>query len=193
MHAATSTFTQLRPDPFSTALNNQENLFATEELRARMRRALQQCIREEVEYQDASIGQDELDLMVNIRVWGPDTYELANFDDDELVPAITTIARHQERLPADVPVWESLLRHELQAARIKHQDIKIALGRMRLREDKVRLAELLWPVLRDKCQRELSANAAGTPVLKIALEALDLANRFTGVFALNRPEPPTAR
>jgi hypothetical protein len=52
----------------------------------------------------------------------------------------------------------------------------------------VELAHALWPVLLAKCQAELAAGTPTTPVLKVVLEARDLAARFTGVFALERPE-----
>ncbi|MFG2825301.1 hypothetical protein ACGFX4_38470 [Kitasatospora sp. NPDC048365] len=166
---------------------DEENLFASQEKRDKMRKALQQCIREEVEYQDAAIGQDVLDLMVNIRVWGADTYELANFTDDELVPAITTLAQRSERSWADAPDWETRLRQELQVARTAHHDIKVPLQRLQVREDKIGLAQLLWPVLRIKCEAELAAGTPKTPVLQVVLEARDLAARFTGIFALDLP------
>lgn len=166
---------------------DEENYFATQEKRDSMRRALQQCIREEVEYQDAAIGQDVLDLLVNIRVWGPDSYELANFTDDELIPAIATIATRHGK-PADSPGWQEQLRRELQAARAAHHDIKVPLGRLRLQPQKVELAHALWPVLLAKCEAELASGTPTTPVLKVMLEARDLAARFAGVFALERPQ-----
>lgn len=166
---------------------DEENLFSTQEKRNKMRKSLQQCIREEVEYQDAAIGQDVLDLMVNIQVWGRDKYELANFTDDELVPAITAIALRQGQ-STECRDWQERLRQELQAARAAHQDIKVPLMRLRLRPEKVELAHALWPVLLAKCEAELAAGTPTTPVLKIALKARDLAARFTGVFALDRPE-----
>ncbi|MER7929650.1 hypothetical protein ABTY96_42030 [Streptomyces sp. NPDC096057] len=60
--------------------------------------------------------------------------------------------------------------------------------RLRLRPEKVELAHALWPVLLAKCEAELVAGTPTTPVLKVVLEARDLAARFTGVFALERPE-----
>ncbi|MET7575283.1 hypothetical protein ABZT04_43555 [Streptomyces sp. NPDC005492] len=142
-----------------------------------MRRSLQQCISEEVEYQDAAIGQDVLDLMVNIQVWGRDKYELANFTDDELAPAITAITMRQGQ-SAECHDWQERLRQELQAARAAHQDIRVPLMRLRLRPEKVELAHALWPVLLAKCEAELAAGTPTTPVLKVVLEARNLATRF---------------
>ncbi|MBY8889403.1 cytochrome P450 [Streptomyces sp. PTM05] len=113
-------------------------------------------------HQDAAIGQDVLDLMVNIQVWGRDKYELANFTDDELAPAITAIAIRQGH-PAECHDWQERLRQELQAARAVHQDIKVPLMRLRLRLEKVELAHALWPVLLAKCEAELAASTVGSP------------------------------
>lgn len=165
-----------------------ENEFETPAKRAKVRHKLQEAIREEVQYQDADIGQEELDALVNIHVWGDDKYELANFTDDELVPAITRLAISQSTPSIASATWEQDLRKELQAARTAHHDIKVPLGRMRVREDKVGLAKLLWPVLRAKCEAEYVSDNVKTPVLKLVLEVRQLVDRLTGIFALDGPE-----
>jgi hypothetical protein len=43
-----------------------ENDFATKAKRDEVRRKLQAAIREEIKYQDADIGQDELDYLIHI-------------------------------------------------------------------------------------------------------------------------------
>lgn len=161
-----------------------ENDFATEADRDDVRRKLQDAIREEVEYQDASISQDELDHLVHVRVWGDDKYELANFTNDELVPAVTAVAVNQNNPLVASPTWEQDLRAHLTAARVTHDDIKVPLGRMRVKEDKVRLAKLLWPVLLAKCDGEYANDDIQTPILELVLEVRRLVHRLTGVFAL---------
>jgi hypothetical protein len=59
---------------------------------------------------------------------------------------------------------------------------------MRVREDKVGLAKLLWPVLRAKCEAEYVSDNVKTPVLKLVLEVRQLVDRLTGIFALDGPE-----
>ncbi|MFC7482926.1 hypothetical protein ACFQX7_27100 [Luedemannella flava] len=140
-----------------------------------------------MKYQDADIGQDELDALIHVSVWGEDTYELANFTDDELVQAITTLATRQNNACVSTAAWEVDLRTELQAARAAHRDIKVPLGRMRVKDDKVELASLLWPTLLTKCEAEYASATIDTPVLKIALEVRELAAKLTGVFALVGP------
>ncbi|WP_146231476.1 hypothetical protein [Lentzea atacamensis] len=161
-----------------------ENDFATQAMRDDVRRKLQDAIREEVEYQDATINQDELNHLVHVRVWGDDKYELANFSDDDLVAAITTLAIRQQNPRVSSPGWENDLRAELAAARAAHHDIKVPLGRMRVKEDKVELAKLLWPVLRTRCEAEYANGVPHTPVLRLVLEVRDLADQLHGVFAL---------
>ncbi|MFG1805758.1 hypothetical protein [Streptomyces sp. NPDC049040] len=165
-----------------------ENDFENQAKRDKVRRQLQDAIREEVKYQDADIGQVELDALVHIRVWGEDKYEIANFSDDELVPAITKIAAEQGNPLVGAPSWEGDLRHELRDAREKHQDIKVPLGRMRVAEAKVELARLLWPVLLAKCEAEFAEDRVMTPVLALALEVRRLVGEVSGIFALKGSE-----
>ncbi|MEW2538676.1 hypothetical protein [Micromonospora chalcea] len=165
-----------------------ENNFATEEKRSRLRRSLQDAIREGVLYQDADIGQEELDILVSIHVWGEDSYELANFTDDELVPALTTLANTQGSHLVQSATWESELRAELADARQAHRDIKVAMGRMRIKEQKVLLAKLLWPNLLTKCEAEYSADNVETPILRILLEVRRIIGQVSGASALKIPE-----
>jgi hypothetical protein len=164
-----------------------ENDFATPAMCAEVERKLREAIREEVQYQDADIGEDELDFLVNIHVWGADRYELANFTDNELVPAITTLAARQVNSPVGLPTWEQDLRTELQAARAAHFDIKVPLGKMHVRENKPELAKLLWPVLRAKCEVEAASGTITMPVLKVVLDVVRLVDKMSGVFALVGP------
>ncbi|MFC5107621.1 hypothetical protein [Kibdelosporangium philippinense] len=164
-----------------------ENDFATQVDRDKIRRNLQQAIREEVRHQEADIGDDVLDALVHVRVWGDDKYELANFSDDELVSALTTLAVRQNNQLVSSPSWERDLRAKLQEARAVHADIKVPMGRLRIREDKVELAELLWPALFVKCQAEIGVNEPKTPVLKVVLEVEGVASKVAGVRALLDP------
>ncbi|WP_117213920.1 hypothetical protein [Allorhizocola rhizosphaerae] len=161
-----------------------EHEFTTQESRDEVRRKLQVAIREEVEYQDATISQEELNALVQVRVWGDHSYELANFTDDELVPALTLLAHQRHNRAVEEPDWELRVRAELQAAREAHQDIKVAMGKIRLGDDKTGLAQILWPVLRAKCELELAVGTRATPVLDLILEVQRLVAKLSGVFAL---------
>jgi len=164
-----------------------ENHFATAEQRAEERRKLQAAIREEVRCQDADISQDDLDILVSVHVWGDDKYELANFTDDELVPAIARLAAAHRATDTASPAWEKELRGYLQDARRLHLDIEAPLGRIKAPKDKVALADILWPVLRAKCERELATGTVATPVLRIVMEVRRLVAKLSGVFGLEVP------
>jgi hypothetical protein len=165
-----------------------EHNFKTPAMCAEERRKLQNAIREEVAVQGGEIDQSDLDYLVEVRVWGPDKYELANFTDDELVPAITHLATERGNPNVASPTWEHDLRNELQAARLAHHDIKVPIGRMRMREDKPRLARLLWPTLLAKCEAEVAANTIQTPILQLVIDIRDkIAMLSGGGYALKTP------
>jgi hypothetical protein len=153
-----------------------------------LRHKLAGAIREEVQAQGADIAQDELDQLVDVRSWGDQTYELANFSDDELVEAITQLAQTRGR-NGGTPDWESSLRADLIAARGKHQDIKIVLGPRLYGTAKVELAELLWPVLRDRCAAERASGTVTTPVLQLVYDVQDRVAQLDHVSMLSRPAP----
>jgi hypothetical protein len=165
-----------------------ENKFATQAQRDAERQKLQDAIREEVKFQGGEIGQEDLDYLVELRVWGDDTYELANFTDDELVPAITELAKEQGNQNVATDGWETSLRSELAVARQSHYDIKVPTGKMRVREDKIRLAGLLWPVLLAKTEAELAADAVVTPVVALVLDVRQkVAMLSGGGYSLRQP------
>jgi hypothetical protein len=88
--------------------------------------------------------------LVTIHVWGELTYELANFTDNELVEALIVLADQQSRTGEEIGADH--VKAEVCFAREGGHDIKVAFQRLRLREDKPRLAELLWRALLAKCR-----------------------------------------
>jgi hypothetical protein len=166
-----------------------ENKWSSGEKLDEERRKLQDAIREEVRWQGADIRQEDLDLLVTIQTWGANTYELANFTDHELIPAIRQLAKDQSNPFVGSDDWEARLQAELQAARTAHQDIRVPIGRMRIRNDKVELAKLLWPVLVAKCEREMEQDDVRTPVLNVVLHANRLVSQLSsGGYALIVPD-----
>lgn len=122
-----------------------ENRWSDEAKRAKERKTLQGAIRQEVEAQGGQIAEGDLDWLVTIHVWGELTYELANFTDNELVEALIALADEQPRTGEEIGADH--VKAEVCFARERGYDIKVAFRRLRLREDKPRLAELLWPAL----------------------------------------------
>jgi hypothetical protein len=68
------------------------------------------------------------------------------------------------------------------------EEVEAQGGEMRMRLNKVHLAEALWPVLLAKCERELAADTIQTPVLKVILEAQRLVGLLSlGGYSLRKP------
>lgn len=155
-----------------------ENRWRTEELRRIEKRRLMEAIRQEVQHQGGTISESDLQHLIHIFVWGQDSYELANFTDDELVSAVTRLAREQARGAADDRGWDETLRLAIAEARAQHRDIQAAIGPLRIREDKVRLAHILWPSLADKYQEELAVADVRTPVLQLMEDVRRLVNQL---------------
>ncbi|MFJ3998250.1 hypothetical protein [Streptomyces parvus] len=163
-----------------------ENKWATPEKCEAERQALLAAVQEEARSQGAEIPEDYLDFLVTVRVWGEDKYELANFTDDELIPAIAHVADREPE--ADSLEWRARMRQFLEESRAVHHDIKVPIGRMRIKVDKVAMAEALWPVLRGKLEREFSEPVPATPVIDLAKRVYDVCQRISGIRAMRVPD-----
>ena len=128
---------------------------------------------------------DELEHLVEIRVWNAPCYEFAHFTDDELADGIT--AAHET-----VNGWT---KDELIAAlnhwRSKGKDIKFVwyrggptaqpnrwTGKWEYEVSKVKLAEALWPTLLRKIQLAMvTENAPVPPIMQVINDAYHLAQQ----------------
>jgi hypothetical protein len=88
-------------------------------------RKIKRAIREEAELQGGQIGDDSLDFQVNVFTWGEDKYELANFSNEELLPALTQLAQGQD---VGAEAWLARVTRQLQDARRDHEDIECEPG-----------------------------------------------------------------
>lgn len=163
-----------------------ENKWATPEKCEAERQALLAAVQEEARSQGAEIPEDYLDFLVTVHVWGEDKYELANFTDDELIPVIAQVADCGPE--ADSLEWRASMRQFLEEARAVHHDIKVPIGRMRIKVDKVAMAEALWPVLRGKLESEFAEHAPTTPVVDLARRVYDVCQRISGIRAMRVPD-----
>jgi hypothetical protein len=181
---------QLRATPTALVIAmDPEGLWATSEKRDLQSKRIMQAIREEVERQDGKIGDTDLDVLVDIRVWDEQlSYELANFSDDELVPVIARLATGPLAANAASDAWQEECRHKLQDIRQQeHANIDRVIGPLRI--TKPVLAEALWPTLLAKCEGELERDQVMTPVLRIALEAQRLFTQLSGAgYVLSRSD-----
>lgn len=165
--------------------------------REKTTRTLKGHIREDIEAQDGRITDDDLDQLVTVRVWGPESYELANFTDDELVEGLTEVAQLQGHDSGDPLEWRSKLYRLLAEERARAgtgnahvPTIGTVFHQIGMREQKVHLAKALWPMLREKYEAERAAGNVTTPVLQVLEEVGRLVQTFshTGGFALEWPE-----
>jgi hypothetical protein len=169
-----------------------ENGWTTPAQRDTRLRALKKAIREEVEAQKDGtgyIGDEDLDHLVTLHVWGTTTFELANFTDDELVHALSELAAHQS-IEAD-DLWRVRARHELKAARVAPNDIKVVIQRLGLKEQKVLLAELLWPALLARLEEQAGWEEPTLPILRVLRDVRTrVAQLLGGSYSLRAPGSP---
>jgi hypothetical protein len=170
-----------------------ENDWATPELCEIQRAKLREAVREEVIGQGGNIQREDLDFLINVFVWGDQTYELANFSDEELIMALSQLAKEQSHSEVSSSTWTRRLRTELEQARADHADIKIAIGKMRIHPNKPRLAQILWPILLAKVENELEAEDERTPVLLLITKVREtVALLSSGSYALRNPVEPVS-
>jgi hypothetical protein len=155
-----------------------ENKWSSPERCEQFRRAVQTAVRENVEEQGGRVTAEELDFLVEVSTWGQDSYELANFSDDDLIAAIDELAvgRHLDRQAA--PGWHAAVSDELRLARREHWDIGVVLGRLRLPDAKIELAELLWPALLLRLERHMRDESVGPPVIELVVKIVGKHNNL---------------
>ena len=174
--AATPTALVIAMDP--------ENKWKTPEMCEEERVKIKEALREEVELQGGQIDDATLDFNVNVFTWGKDKYELANFTNEELLPALAQLS---EGPGVRAEAWVEEVTQKLEAVRQSHQDIKVVTGPLRV--DKVPLAKVLWPVLLAKCEHEMETGKIETPILKVMLRVDELVARLSaGSYVLPPPK-----
>lgn len=155
-----------------------ENKWSSPESCEQFRRAVQTAVRENVEEQGGRVTDDELDFLVEVSTWGQDSYELANFSDDELMAAIDKLALSRRLDRQRAPDWHMAVGDELRLARREHWDIGVVLGRLRLPDAKIELAELLWPALSSRLERHIGEEIAAAPVIELVFKIVDKHNNL---------------
>ncbi|WP_434315500.1 hypothetical protein [Leifsonia sp. P73] len=136
------------------------------------RAALQRILREEVARQGGTLTQDELDTLVEVRVWGEYTYELANFTDLELERALLAVLRERGDKVTPEGVHAAI-----QNVRKRKIDLKYALQQLQVQDAKVALAEYLLPTLLGKLELPPEKQP---PAVRTVFSVAHLAQRLTG-------------
>jgi hypothetical protein len=165
---------------------DEEGSYATVEKQVRLARKIKDGIRHETVLQGGDIDEEALEFLVHVRTWGPSgCYELANFDDDELVDALSTVGADNER--TSVPSRQTI-RDLLAEVRQGHRKLDVLVGKCRT--TKPDLANRLWPVLRAKAELEIKSGLLVTPVVRVVADAEEVALRVhPRVRALRDPGP----
>lgn len=145
---------------------------------------LRSSIRREVESQNGSIAEGELDALLNVRTWGNQKYELANFSNDELAEAMLAIA------PREPIVTRADLIEHLAYARSRGLDIGVVFERAR------------WPILKMPLANQLERLIVtklditeAPPVIELAWavrDAVEQLSRGTIYLAPSEKEGPAA-
>ena len=176
----------IRPSAYLLMAVDPDKPFNTPENVGKERTKLLDEIREVLRAQGVERpNPDELEHLVEIRVWNAPCYEFAHFTDEELADGIT--AAHDT-----VNGWS---RVELIAA-LKHwrdqgKDIKLVwyrggptaqpnrwTGKWEYEVSKVKLAEALWPALLRKIQLAMAAEDAPVPpIMQVIADAYHLAQQ----------------
>jgi hypothetical protein len=151
---------------------DQEGSWAREGRMQEKERRIRDGIRREVARQGGHIDDETLDFLVHVRTWGPGgCYELANFDDDELLEALTEYAPDGagRTLPSRDEVADLL-------SQTRRGEIKFGAIVGRCRTTKPELAERLWPTLLAKAEQEIADGNLVTPVVQVLTAAVGVAH-----------------
>jgi hypothetical protein len=149
---------------------DQEGDWEAAEQRAKKARNIRKGIRKEVQLQGGDIDNDTLDFLIHIRTWGPaGCFELANFTDKELLDGLvaTTPKNHLAKKPSRDEIADLI-------AQVHQGGITLdtLIGRCRTSKPLQ-----LWPVLREKAEREIKSGTITTPVVQVLLYAVQVARK----------------
>lgn len=168
------------PTALVVAMDAEGPIWGTAELREEHLGQLRDIVRQEVMEQGGALTDAELETLVQLRTWGQNKYELANFTDDELETAITAVLRAQPAAALEETVWAARLRSDIEYARDRNLDIKVVFDRIRQRVSKVELAETLLPALLAKLDHDETPGHAHAPVIDLVYELVGLVRRLSG-------------
>ncbi|WP_166880921.1 hypothetical protein [Salinibacterium sp. ZJ450] len=137
-------------------------------------------MRQEVAAQGGTLTEHELEILIQLHIWGDQKYELANFTDEELETAIRAVFRANPDAECSEADWSPRLRTDIEYARERKLDIKVVFDRIQQQVSKVELAEALMPVLLAKLEHEDAPDHAHPPVLDLVYDLVTLVNRLSG-------------
>jgi hypothetical protein len=163
--------------------------WGTDGKRTREIQAIRNEIRADVKRQGGTIDDATMDLLVHLVTWDAPCYELANFNDDELLEPLRALGRQNNAPGTGTPHWEQTVENDL--ARAHNEGLPLNAVLRHARANKMQLAEELWPVLAAKLHNEQDSEFT-TPILAAVQAAITTAQRVPrGIVMLPRsPRPP---
>lgn len=132
-------------------------------------RKLRKHIRDEVRRQGGDVDDEELNELLNVRNWGRDSYELANFTDEELTDALLAI----DPAPPNESARREIISEHVAYARQHHCDLKVVFQRLGWEEMKTTLAKQMAPVLVSKLDAD-----DPPPVVSLVWDVFAAVGRF---------------
>lgn len=162
------------PTRLVIAVDGEGAQFGTSERIARTKTKILQEVASVLKGQGVVADNDELEQLVEIRTWpGGLCYELAHFDDDELLAAIKVV--HQTRDGKT----DAEVRDAIHKCREQKRDIKSVWSRWSYDVSKVELGQALWPAMErkiERCRRE--ADAPVPPIVSVIVDSYRVAQRW---------------
>jgi len=172
------------PTALMVAMDNEGDFLETNGALSRTTENLRMHVRESVSAQGGVLSEDDLDTLVDVRTWGPQKYELANFDDEELATAMARVAVSCGDSSEDpIGLAARLLAH-LQYARSRSLDVKVVYDRVGWPVRKMDLARELLPGLLSQIGTTTDFEDL-PPLLKLAADVEEIVQRLSlGTFSL---------
>lgn len=178
------------PTALIIAMDAEGRYWGTPEARERHLGELRGIVRQEVAEQGGTITDHELEILVQLHTWGCQKYELANFTDEELETAIEQVLRANPDAAGSEAAWSPRLRADIEYVRESMLDIGVVFDRIQQHVSKVKLAEVLLPVLIAKLEHERYPGHIHPPVVDLAYNLARLVSRLSGGgYSLETPVP----
>jgi len=160
-----------------------ENKWATLEGQVETKSKIKSAVKREVVRQGGEVTERELDLLVTLFVWPGNTYEFANFDDQELSEGLISLTSKKKVSFTMTDSWKRSVKRAISEARSQRINFSEKVGPLGVPDDKPELAQILLPGLIERFNKEYASQQLETPIFKVVQKVQELYSQFaTGVF-----------
>ena len=160
-----------------------ENGWETPEGQESNRQAVRKAVKDEVIRQGANLTERELDHLVTIFVWPGETFEFANFSDEELQEGMERLTLEKKPVFPVTDEWRAKLAGAISDARKLKCQFREKVGPLGVPDNKPELARILLPTLISKFHYETGENEYSTPIFQVIEKVQSLYAQFaSGVF-----------